>query len=168
MPNNKIVVVVCHRTTQIKIAYILCSLLTAPPQKAFISNYFLEFVTYDRKMPKFFSFSKTPKQKCMKNQQYFSIITQILNTSKAKLAVNYNKSKCIQIQVHFEVALTLNTIALQYPTHISWATCSSLPSFMQLSRNYTPEVPLNNMHRGERGTLNQFLHIFPLLFWCRH
>jgi len=35
--------------------------LTAPPPKAINSKLFLEFVTYDRKMPKYFYFSKTPK-----------------------------------------------------------------------------------------------------------
>jgi len=35
---------------------------TAPPQKPSGANsqLFLNFVTYDRKMPKFFSFSNTP------------------------------------------------------------------------------------------------------------
>jgi len=41
--------------------------------------------------------------------------TQIFNTSKAHLAVFCNKSKCIQIQVHFHFAQALNTIALRWP-----------------------------------------------------
>jgi len=42
--------------------------LTAHPQKAINLKLFLELVTYDRKMPKFFSFSNTPKQNYLKNQ----------------------------------------------------------------------------------------------------
>jgi len=80
---------------------------------------------------------------------YFSIITQIWNTSKAELVVNCNKSKCIQIEVHFHFALTLNAIALRWPTLVSRATCGSLPSFMRLLRNYIPDVPLNNMHNNK-------------------
>jgi len=64
------------------------------------------------------------------------IITRILNTSKAEFAVYCNKSKCIQIQVLFHFALTLNTVALGWPTRSTWATCGSLPSFMRLLRNY--------------------------------
>jgi len=45
--------------------------LTAPAQKAINSKLFLEFVTYDRKMPKFCSFSKTPKPG-MGNHSVFS------------------------------------------------------------------------------------------------
>ena len=46
-----------------------------------------------------------------KINSYVSIITQILNTSKAELTIYYNKSKRIQIQVHFHFVPTLNTIA---------------------------------------------------------
>ena len=97
----------------------------------------------------FFLFQKHLNKSACKVNSYFSIITQILNTSKAELAVNCNKSKCIQMQVHFYFALTLNTIALRWPTRVSRVTCSSLPSFMRLLRNYIPEVPLNNMHNNK-------------------
>ena len=50
-----------------------------------------------------------------------------------------DKSKCIQIQVHFHFALTLNAIALRWPTCVSRATCGSLPSSIRLLRNYIPE-----------------------------
>jgi len=53
---------------------------------------------------------------------------------KANRAVYCNKSKCIQIQVHFHFLPTLNTIALRWLTCGSRATCNSLPSFMWLLR----------------------------------
>jgi len=49
---------ICLLTTQIKIHFMYSQHLY---KKELIQTYFLEFLTYDRKMPKFFSFSKTPK-----------------------------------------------------------------------------------------------------------
>jgi len=48
-------------TAQIHMKIRLVYSVTEPPQKAINSKLFLKFVTYDKKMPKFFSFSKTPK-----------------------------------------------------------------------------------------------------------
>ena len=47
-------------------------------KKTFNSKLFLEFVTYDRKMPKFYSFSKTctVNKSTWKINSYFSIITK--------------------------------------------------------------------------------------------
>ena len=57
---------------------------TAPPQKTFNSKLFLEFVTYDRKMPKFYSFSKTftVNKSTWKINSYFSIITKFWTLQK--------------------------------------------------------------------------------------
>ena len=49
---------ICLLTTQIKIHFMYSQHLY---KKELIQTYFLEFLTYDRKMPKFFSFLKTPK-----------------------------------------------------------------------------------------------------------
>ena len=123
--------------------------LPAPLQKAINLKLFLEFVAYDRKMPKFFLFQKHLNKSTWKINSYFSIITQILNASKAELAIYCNKSKCIQIQVDFHFSLILNTIALRWPTRSSLATFGPLPSFMWLLRSCITEVPLNNMHTNK-------------------
>ena len=51
---------ICLLTTQIHIKiHLVCSQVTAPPQKVVNLKLFLEFVTYDRNMPKFFLFKNT-------------------------------------------------------------------------------------------------------------
>jgi len=63
----------------------------------------------------------------VKSTVKFQILTQNFEHFKSRACNNCNKSKCIQIQVHFYFALTLNAIALWWPTRVSQATCSSFP-----------------------------------------
>ena len=70
-------------TTQIHIKiHLVCSLCLH--KKQLIHNY---FVTYDRKMPSCFLFRKRLNQSTLNINSHFSIITQIVNISKAELAV---------------------------------------------------------------------------------
>ena len=128
--------------------------LTARPQKAIKNKTIFRICHLWQKNANLFQ--KHVNKSAWKINSYFSIITQTSNTSKTELAVNCNKSKCIQIQVHFHFALTLNTIALRWPTRVSRATCGSLRSFMRPLRNYIPEVPLNNMHNSYNKCLVKF------------
>ena len=59
--------------------------LIAPPQKAINSKVFLEFVTYDRKMPKFFLFQKCLNKSTWKINSYFSTSLKFWTLRKQSL-----------------------------------------------------------------------------------
>ena len=74
------------------------------------------------------------KSTCQINSD-FGIITHILNISQEEFAVYGNKSKCLQIQVHFHFAPTQNAVALVRPT-LRFARRMRLFGFMLLLCNY--------------------------------
>ena len=84
-----------NSNTQKNASFVLT--VTALPQKAINSKLFLEFATYDKKRQSFFLFQKHPKvlpeKLTVRTELAYFSITSILNTSKAELAVNCNKSK---------------------------------------------------------------------------